>query len=62
MLNEWTYCQRLGVLEWLHGEFDDNADTVEGTWQHRRVDKPGPDERQDLNYFQVEDTLRWRSG
>lgn len=41
MLNEWTYCQRLGVLEWLHGEFDDNADTVEGTWQHRRVDKPG---------------------
>lgn len=41
MLNEWTYCERLGVLEWVHGEFDDSADTVEGTWQHRRVDRPG---------------------
>ena len=41
MLDEWTYCQRRGVLEWLHGEFDDNADTVEGTWQPRRVDQPG---------------------
>ena len=41
MLNEWTYCQRLGVLEWVHGEFADNAFTVDGTRQHRRVDRPG---------------------
>ena len=41
MLNEWTYCRRLGILEWVHGEFRDNQFTVEGTHHHRRVDWPG---------------------
>jgi CRISPR-associated protein Cas1 len=43
MLNEWTYCARLGILEWVHGEFASNADTIDGEWKHRRVDKPGRD-------------------
>lgn len=41
MLNEFTYCPRLGYLEWVQGEFADNADTVEGRYRHRRVDQ-GP--------------------
>lgn len=40
MLNEFTYCPRLGYLEWVQGEFADNLDTLEGTFGHRRVDKP----------------------
>ena len=43
MLNEWTYCERLGILEWVHGEFESSADTVDGEWKHRRVDKPSKD-------------------
>ena len=39
MLNEFTYCPRLFFLEWVHAQFADNVDTVEGRWQHRRVDK-----------------------
>ncbi|MEI8190932.1 MAG: CRISPR-associated endonuclease Cas1 [candidate division NC10 bacterium] len=39
MLNEFAYCPRLCYLEWVQGEFADSADTVEGRYQHRRVDK-----------------------
>ncbi len=39
MLNEFTYCPRLGYLEWAQGEFADSADTVDGRFQHRVVDK-----------------------
>lgn len=39
MLNEFTYCPRLGYLEWVQGEFADSADTVEGRYRHRRVDQ-----------------------
>ena len=38
MLNEFTYCPRLAYLEWVQGEFADNVYTVEGTFEHRRVD------------------------
>lgn len=38
MLNEFTYCPRLFYLEWVQGEFADNAFTVEGRSVHRRVD------------------------
>ena len=41
MLNEYAYCPRLCWMEWVEGEFTDSADTVEGTIQHRRVDKEG---------------------
>jgi CRISPR-associated protein Cas1 len=40
MLNEYVYCPRLAYLEWVQGEFEDNADTVEGRFRHRRVDAP----------------------
>lgn len=41
MINEYAYCPRLAYLEWVQGEWDDLADTVEGRHVHRRVDKPG---------------------
>ena len=41
MLNEFAYCPRLAYLEWVEGDFADSADTVEGRFRHRRVDRPG---------------------
>ena len=41
MLNEFTYCPRLFYLEWVQGEFVDNAFTLEGNLVHRRVDAGG---------------------
>lgn len=40
MVNEYVYCPRLAYLEWVQGEWADSADTVEGRFSHRRVDKP----------------------
>jgi CRISPR-associated protein Cas1 len=40
MVNEFTYCRRLFFLEWVHRQFADNIDTVEGRWHHRAVDEP----------------------
>ncbi|QDU39638.1 CRISPR-associated protein Cas4/endonuclease Cas1 fusion [Maioricimonas rarisocia] len=40
MLNEFTYCPRLGYLEWVQGEWADNLETRQGTFGHRHVDKP----------------------
>jgi CRISPR-associated protein Cas1 len=39
MLNEHVYCPRLAYLEWVGQGFQDNADTVEGSFVHRRVDR-----------------------
>lgn len=47
MLNEFTYCPRLGYLEWVQGEFADNADTVEGRYHHRNVDRTRQRSRRD---------------
>lgn len=41
MVNEFSYCRRLFSLEWVHAQFADNTDTVDGRWQHRAVDEPG---------------------
>lgn len=41
MVNEFCYCPRLFFLEWVHAQFADNTDTVEGRWAHRVVDQPG---------------------
>ena len=41
MVNEFVYCPRLAYLEWVQGEFAHNADTVEGAFRHRAVDKGG---------------------
>ena len=39
MLNEFTYCPRLGYLKWVEGEWAGNLETMEGTFGHRRVDQ-----------------------
>lgn len=39
MLNEHAYCPRLAYMEWVQGEFEESADTLEGSLRHRRVDQ-----------------------
>ena len=39
MVNEYVYCPRLAYLEWVQGEWAESADTVEGAYRHRRVDR-----------------------
>jgi CRISPR-associated protein Cas1 len=39
MVNEFAYCPRLAYLEWVQGDFEDNADTVDGRYKHRVVDQ-----------------------
>ena len=41
MLNEFAYCPRLAYLEWVQGEWAESGDTLDGTYQHRRVNRPG---------------------
>jgi len=41
MLNEFVYCPRLAILEWVDGEWAESADTVEGSIRHSGVDQPG---------------------
>ena len=43
MLNEFAYCPRLAYLEWVQGEFAHSEDTLDGRFQHRRVDQPSGD-------------------
>lgn len=38
MVNEFAYCPRLFYLEWIHGEWEENADTLEGAQVHARVE------------------------
>lgn len=37
-LNEFVYCPRLAYLEFARQEWQENADTLEGSFVHRRVD------------------------
>jgi len=51
ILNEHVYCPRLAYLEWVDRKFEENSDTAEGSWIHRRVDvehgvPPEPGERE----------------
>lgn len=50
MVNEFVYCPRLFFYEWVEQVFAESADTIEGSAQHRRVDKPsrGLPEPEDL--------------
>lgn len=41
MVNEYVYCPRLFFYEWVDGVFVESVDTVEGSAQHKRVDRPG---------------------
>jgi CRISP-associated protein Cas1 len=48
MLNEHAYCPRLAYLEWVQGDFANNADTIDGQFRHRNVnvesgELPDPD-------------------
>lgn len=43
MLNEWVYCPRLAILEHVHKEWAESAETVDGKRVHRRVDKEAGD-------------------
>src|SRR4051794_21475157 len=38
MVNEFAYCPRLFFYEWVEGLFAESTDTVEGSFEHRRVD------------------------
>jgi CRISPR-associated protein Cas1 len=39
MINEFAYCPRLFFYEWVEGLFAESVDTVEGVFEHRRVDE-----------------------
>ena len=39
MLNEFVYCSRLFYLEWVNQQWDDSADTKQGEFVHRVVDR-----------------------
>jgi CRISPR-associated endonuclease Cas1/CRISPR-associated protein Cas4 len=41
MVNEYVYCPRLAILEWVDGEWADSGDTEEGRRAHVRVDEGG---------------------
>lgn len=52
MVNEFVYCPRLFFYEWVEGVLRDSADTLEGRFEHRRVDAgngslPGPETETD---------------
>lgn len=52
ILNEYAYCPRLAYLEWVQGEFEESADTLDGSLRHRTVDlETGslPDPREQSN-------------
>jgi CRISP-associated protein Cas1 len=51
MLNEFAYCPRLCYIEWVQGEFLDSVDTVDGRFQHRRVDAGSGGPSQDFETF-----------
>ncbi len=40
MLTQFAYCNRLGYMEWIQGEFADNLEVIEGKFHHRNVDVP----------------------
>jgi CRISPR-associated protein Cas1 len=40
MLNEYLYCPRLAYLEWVDQSFVHSGDTAQGSFAHRRVDRP----------------------
>lgn len=45
MLTQFTYCKRLGFYEWVDGVFAESVDTIDGEFQHRRVDQEAGSQR-----------------
>ncbi len=61
MINEYQYCPRLAYLEWIQGEWAESADTVQGRYHHRRVDRvsgklPEPEDVEDVKKIHVKST------
>lgn len=61
MVSEYVYCPRLAYLEWVQGEWDDNADTVDGRYAHRRVDVDSTTELPTGDVIENERSLTARS-
>lgn len=52
MINEFAYCPRLFYLEYVQREWAENADTLDGSFVHRRVDKESgklPEKTEEIN-------------
>ena len=61
MINEYQYCPRLAYLEWIQGEWAESVDTVQGRYQHRRVNRvsgklPDPKNVENFKKVQVKST------
>lgn len=61
MVNEYAYCPRLAYLEWVQGEWSDSADTVQGRFQHRRVDSGKGGSLPPADELEEEDKIHARS-
>lgn len=61
MVNEYAYCPRLFYLEWVQGEFEDNADTVQGRARHRRVDNERGGREEAVERSTTEEPIHARS-
>ena len=63
MLNEYVYCPRLCYMEWVQGEFAHNSDTLDGLFQHRRVDRVSGNlpEPQSIDEDDLEERIHARS-
>ncbi|MDD5317655.1 MAG: CRISPR-associated endonuclease Cas1 [Candidatus ainarchaeum sp.] len=62
MLNEFVYCPRLFYIEFVEGEFEESADTLDGSFRHKRVDKetgemPSAEEAESLERFHARSVL-----
>ena len=51
MLAAFAYCPRLCYIQWVQGEFQDNAETVDGRFQHRWVDAREDEVPEDFQPF-----------
>jgi len=66
MVNEFVYCPRLAYLEWVQGDWADNADTAEGRFTHRAVDRPSgalppPDQPEEVQIEKIHARSVWLS-
>lgn len=61
MVNEYVYCPRLFFYEWVEGVFLESVDTLEGSAQHKRVDKPSSKSLPSAGEASAEETIHTRS-
>ncbi len=52
-LHNFVYCPRLFYLQWVENIFQENADTVSGSYVHRNVDQPS--KFSDIDKFELSD-------